>query len=86
MRSAAVDVFDVAVIGGAAAGTFFVSELLRRDAVGSVLWLTGDDPVGVAYGTRLDVHLLNVPAAKMGAFADRPEHFLEHLRVLESSE
>lgn len=68
------------MIGGAAAGTFFVSELLRREPGGSVLWLAGDDPVGVAYGSRLDAHLLNVPAAKMGAFVNRPEDFLDHLR------
>lgn len=76
--------FDVAVVGGAAAGTFFVSAWLRR-GVGSVLWLTGDDPVGVAYGTRCAAHLLNVPAGRMGAFVDRPQDFLDHLRAQDPS-
>ncbi|NBU25146.1 MAG: hypothetical protein EBS39_05945 [Gammaproteobacteria bacterium] len=78
--------YPVAVVGGAAAGTFFVAEWLRRGAVGPVLWLTGDDPVGVAYGTRCEAHLLNVPAAKMGAFADRPQDFLDRLRERAPSE
>jgi len=32
---------------------------------------------GVAYGTTKDFHLLNVPAAKMGAFPDAVEHQLK---------
>jgi uncharacterized NAD(P)/FAD-binding protein YdhS/trehalose-6-phosphate synthase len=34
---------------------------------------------GVAYGTDSVEHLLNVPAGKMSAFADAPDHFLEWL-------
>jgi uncharacterized NAD(P)/FAD-binding protein YdhS len=32
---------------------------------------------GSAYGTSCGAHLLNVPAGRMSAFADRPDHFLE---------
>lgn len=71
--------FDVAVIGGGASGTLFVSELLRRDSGWSVLWLTGDNSVGDAYSTNTDVHLLNVPAARMSAFSDKPDHFVDWL-------
>ena len=34
---------------------------------------------GVAYGTHTAEHLLNVPAAKMSAFPDQPNHFVEWL-------
>jgi uncharacterized NAD(P)/FAD-binding protein YdhS len=71
--------FDVAVVGAGAAGTCLVTALLRRDSIGSVLWLTGDDSVGVAYTSRFDSHLLNVPVARMSAFADQPNHFYDWL-------
>jgi uncharacterized NAD(P)/FAD-binding protein YdhS len=74
-----MDVFDVAVIGGGASGTLFVSELLRRNLGWSVLWLTGDNSVGDAYSTNIDAHLLNVPAARMSAFYDKPDHFVDWL-------
>ena len=73
--------FNVAVVGGGAAGTFFIAELLRRQSGWSVLWLTGDDSVGVAYNSRFDSHLLNVPAVRMGAFADQSHHFHDWLNA-----
>ena len=36
---------------------------------------------GLAYATSFDQHLLNVPAGKMSALDDAPEHFLEWLRT-----
>jgi uncharacterized NAD(P)/FAD-binding protein YdhS len=36
---------------------------------------------GIAYGTPERVHLLNVPAAKMSAFQDRPDHFRSALSL-----
>ena len=67
------------VIGGGASGTLVAVHLLRRH--------TGDLRVclvdrrrelgqGTAYSTRSVRHLLNVPASKMSALADNPDHFL----------
>jgi uncharacterized NAD(P)/FAD-binding protein YdhS len=69
----------ITIIGGGASGTLLAINLLRmhgdrriridlvekRERVGR----------GVAYSTADDCHLLNVPAAKMGAFPDDVEHF-----------
>lgn len=66
---------DVAVVGGGASGTFFAAELLRRGLDWSVCWVAPEEAGGAAYSTPFDSHLLNVPAARMGAFVDRPEHF-----------
>ena len=52
-----------------------VSLVDRRAAVGS----------GTAFGTRRPCHLLNVPAARMSAFADEPEHFLHWARIVDPS-
>jgi uncharacterized NAD(P)/FAD-binding protein YdhS len=40
---------------------------------------------GLAYGTRCDRHLLNVPAGSMSALPDEPSHFLDWLRARDSS-
>jgi uncharacterized NAD(P)/FAD-binding protein YdhS len=47
----------------------------RRGAVGE----------GVAYGSRETNHLLNVPAAKMSAWPDRPHDFVEWAQVRDPS-
>jgi len=36
---------------------------------------------GLAFGTRCEHHLLNVPAGSISAFPDRPSHFLDWLRT-----
>lgn len=64
----------ITIIGGGASGTLLAVNLLRN---------AGDAPVevnlverktkvgrGVAFGTTRDVHLLNVPAGRMGALPD----------------
>src|SRR5688572_12190799 len=74
----------ITIIGGGASGTLLAANLLRskssetvevnmiekRSAIGR----------GVAYSTSDDIHLLNVPAARMGAFADNVGHFHEWLQ------
>ncbi|MEP7214535.1 MAG: FAD/NAD(P)-binding protein [Acidobacteriota bacterium] len=73
------DTRRITIIGGGASGTLLAVNLLQQ---------SGDRPVsidliekrervgrGVAFSTADECHLLNVPAAKMGAFPDDIEHF-----------
>lgn len=78
-----LDMTRVTIIGGGASGTLLAINLIRnsggerieidiiekRSAVGR----------GVAYSTAHDYHFLNVPAAKMSAFPDEPNDFLNWL-------
>ncbi|HEY0178644.1 MAG TPA: FAD/NAD(P)-binding protein [Dokdonella sp.] len=75
----------IAIIGGGAAGSAVVAQFLRGatddDASGCALtWIVGERAPGrgVAYDTADAQHLLNVRAANMGLFADRPGDFLDY--------
>jgi len=75
----------VAIVGGGAAGALAAVHLLRepRERGGLEIELidrTGTFGAGVAYGTEDPLHLLNVPAGKMGAFPDDVEHFHKWLQ------
>jgi uncharacterized NAD(P)/FAD-binding protein YdhS len=66
-----------AVIGGGLSGALQAIHLLREGADRVVLIERARTPGrGVAYGTDRPEHLLNVPARRMSAFPDDPEHFL----------
>ncbi|PHJ66253.1 hydroxyacylglutathione hydrolase [Nostoc linckia z18] len=72
----------IAIIGGGLSGSLVVANLLRNATVPlSIKLIERNSEVGrgVAYGTPVDCHLLNVPAGKMSAFADEPNHFLNWL-------
>jgi uncharacterized NAD(P)/FAD-binding protein YdhS len=74
------DAFRIAIVGGGFSGTLVAAHLLRRPTDRS-LHITMVErasrfAAGVAYGTRSPAHLLNVPAGKMSAFVDDPQHFL----------
>jgi len=75
----------VAVVGGGAAGTLTVVQLLRRaERLGRPceVWLidpAGQAGPGVAYATSDPRHLLNVAAGRMSAFPDDPDDFLRWL-------
>lgn len=68
----------IVVIGGGFSGTTVAVNLLRRGRPARVLLVNRYGPIGrgVAYGTRLEAHVLNVPAGGMSALEDDPEHFL----------
>ena len=67
---------DVAIVGGGFSGTMIAAQLVRRGL--SVTLVEGHARAGqgTAYSTREAVHLLNVPAAKMSAWPDRPDDFV----------
>jgi uncharacterized NAD(P)/FAD-binding protein YdhS len=74
----------VAIVGGGAAGAVAAAHLLRErrergDLEIELIDRTGTFGAGVAYGTEDPIHLLNVPAVRMGAVHGHPEHFHEWL-------
>lgn len=74
----------ITIIGGGASGTLLAINLLRTRTNGrleiNLVEKRSSVGRGVAFSTEQEVHLLNVPAAKMGAFADNVEHFYEWLK------
>ncbi|WP_426757000.1 FAD/NAD(P)-binding protein [Myxococcus sp. Y35] len=75
--------WDVAIVGGGASGTLLAVHLLRSARAPlrvALVERNGRAGLGLAYSTTSPCHLLNVPAAKMGAFPEDPEHFLRWVR------
>lgn len=73
--------YDVAIVGSGASGTLLRAHYLRLQPAARMA-LVGAGPLGhgLAYATRSNQHLLNVPAGKMSALPDQPGHFLDWLR------
>ncbi len=75
-------VYDVAVVGSGFSAISLVTNLLERLPATASIAIVGDDSAfgrGTAYRTELHLHRLNVPAARMSAFADKPNDFLDWL-------
>jgi uncharacterized NAD(P)/FAD-binding protein YdhS len=72
----------LAIVGGGATGTLLAIHALRLGRTGEriVLIDSGPRPGGIAYRTDDPLHLLNVPASRMSAFASEPGHFVDWLR------
>jgi len=73
-----MDVKTIVVIGGGVSGALVATNLLNQAATPLRIVIVERTPPigrGVAYGTDCPDHLLNVPAARMGAFPDEPDHF-----------
>lgn len=72
---------QVAVIGGGASGTLVAANLLKQLPAGHVWLIERSAHVGrgVAYGTALDCHLLNVRAGNMSADPDDRDGFVRWL-------
>jgi uncharacterized NAD(P)/FAD-binding protein YdhS len=70
---------QAAVIGAGFSGTMTAVQLARR---GVDVVLIGRPPQvgkGVAYSTDNPAHLLNIPAAKMSAWPERPDDFVDSI-------
>lgn len=72
--------FDVVIVGAGLSGALVAANLLRRAQPGMRITLIERKPPfgrGMAYGTLSPVHRLNVPAGKLTAWPDQPDHFFE---------
>jgi uncharacterized NAD(P)/FAD-binding protein YdhS len=72
----------IAIVGGGVSGSLTAYHLIRRDVRARVILI---DPrielgLGLAYSTPSFEHMLNVPAGKISALPDQPDHFLHWLR------
>src|SRR5271156_2448540 len=67
----------VAIVGGGAAGVLAAVHMRRAmpDAQITLIDASGRPGAGAAYGTDDPTHLLNVPAPRMSAWPDDPDHF-----------
>ena len=78
----------VLIIGGGASGVLLACHLLRNPASDLQVTLIEKRPEvgrGIAYCTTNPDHLLNVRAANMSAFPDRPDHFWRWLDARDDS-
>jgi len=66
---------DVVIVGGGFSGTMLAAELARRGVSAVLIEGSGRAGRGTAFSTSEEAHLLNVPAGRMGAWADKPEDF-----------
>ncbi|MGA7055704.1 MAG: FAD/NAD(P)-binding protein, partial [Mycobacterium sp.] len=71
----------VAIVGGGAAGVLAAVHLRRRkpEAQITLIDASGRPGTGAAYGTNDPTFLLNVPAQRMSAWPDDPDHFCRWL-------
>jgi len=67
--------FDVLLVGGGASAIFTLLQFTRAMPRWRIGWVRADSGVGVAYATASVNHLLNVPAARMGAYANAVDDF-----------
>jgi uncharacterized NAD(P)/FAD-binding protein YdhS len=78
----------LAIVGGGFCGALCAVHLLRARPSGfNRITLIDAGPRiarGIAYSTAQPLHLLNVPAARMSAFADDSEHFLRFARTFDA--
>ena len=73
----------IAIIGGGVSGALTAYHLVRNEANARIVLI---DPrpelgLGLAYSTPSYRHLLNVPAGKISALPDQPDHFLRWLNA-----
>lgn len=75
---------ETVIVGGGAAGVIAALTLLDRALPGDRVHLverSGQVGAGVAYSTPVPVHRVNVPANRMSARPDFPDHFVRYLEA-----
>src|SRR5580658_5750295 len=72
----------IAIIGAGISGTLTALHLIQQRTPAKVILIDHrpDFGLGLAYSTPSLRHLLNVPAGKISALPDQPDHFLNWLR------
>src|ERR1700723_2151523 len=72
----------IAIIGGGVSGTLTAFHLVKQRTPARIILIDRrpDFGLGLAYSTPSLRHLLNVPAGKISALPDQPNHFLHWLR------
>lgn len=75
----------VLIIGGGFSGMMTAINLIKEEAdvLITIINDTYEPSLGAAYSTTNFVHLLNVPAGKMSAFANNPSDFIDWLKSKE---
>lgn len=76
----------VAIVGAGFSGTMLAVHLHRLGSSVTLIDRSGTFAQGLAYSTQDRAHLLNVRAASMSAFADRPDHFANWLAAREEGD
>ena len=73
--------FTTIIAGGGASGVLLATRLLHKSASAHVILVEPREHLGrgMAYSSTHHEHLLNVPAGRMSAFAEDPEHFVRFL-------
>src|SRR3954463_5316922 len=89
VRDGGPSVEHIVIVGGGASGVLMAAQLLRNPSPvrRSVTLIDRRATLGAgsAFGTRRPCHLLNVPAARMSAFADDPGHFVRWVQERDPS-
>jgi uncharacterized NAD(P)/FAD-binding protein YdhS len=82
MTTPNVPTTTIAIIGGGVSGALTVFHLIQQRTPARIILIDRrrDLGLGLAYSTPSLRHLLNVPAGKISALPDRPDHFLHWLR------
>jgi len=79
----------IAVVGAGFTGILTAAWLLRLPTPGPIRVVLTERLArpagGVAYGTTCRLHVLNVPAGRMSAYADDPDHFLRWAQLVHPS-
>jgi uncharacterized NAD(P)/FAD-binding protein YdhS len=84
------EIQTVAIVGGGFSGSMCAAQLLEHAKHSTaplkivLLEQRGSVGEGLAYSTREDCHLLNVPAGRMSAWPDRPADFLNWAQARDS--